>query len=75
MNSDWHFYRELDKYRQAPDEIEAERLRAKFVELFSQKTGIDSLDDRISKTLAKKDELLPVVIHPEIELHNRRVRG
>ena len=70
MDSYWEFYRELDQYRQAPDEAMAERLRAKFVELFSQKTGYDALDDRISKTLAKKDELLAVLIHPEIELHN-----
>ena len=66
----WNFYRELDNYRQAPDQKEAEKLRAKFVELFSQRTGYDELDDRISKTLAKKDELLAVLIHPEIELHN-----
>ena len=70
MDSYWQFYRELDQYRQAPDEQQAEKLRAKFVELFSQKTGYDKLDDRISKTLAKKDELLAVLIHPEIELHN-----
>ena len=70
MDSYWHFYRELENYRQAPDEAMAERLRAKFVQLFSQKTGYDELDSRISKTLAKKDELLAVLIHPEVELHN-----
>lgn len=66
----WHFYRELNSYRESPSETEAERLRAKFIELFSTKTGYDELDDRISKTLAKKDELLMVLTHPQILLHN-----
>lgn len=70
MGKYWHFYRELDSYRQSPEIAEAARLRAKLVELFSTETGYDELDDRISKTLAKKEKLLAVLIHPEIELHN-----
>lgn len=70
MESYWEFYRELANYRHSPDEAMAEKLRAKFVQLFSQSTGYDELDDRISKTLAKKEKLLAVLIHPEIELHN-----
>ncbi len=66
----WQFYRELNSYRESPSETEAERLRAKFIKLFSTKTGYDELDDRISKTLAKKDELLMVLTHPQILLHN-----
>ena len=34
------------------------------------KTGYDELDDRIEKSKAKKIELLTVLNHPEIPLHN-----
>jgi len=37
---------------------------------FSTQTGYAELDDRIAKTLAKKDELLLVLGHPELPLHN-----
>ncbi len=66
----WRFYHELNAYRQSPDEGCAERLRAKFVELFSTETGYDALDERIAKTLAKQESLLAVLDHPEIPLHN-----
>ena len=39
-------------------------------QLFSTKTGYDELDDRIAKSKAKKKELLTVLNHPEIPLHN-----
>ena len=32
--------------------------------------GYDALDDRIAKTAAKKEELLTVLDHPEVPLHN-----
>jgi hypothetical protein len=38
--------------------------------LFSTRTGYESLDDRIAKTAAKKNELLTVLSHPEVPLHN-----
>ncbi|MDM8559067.1 hypothetical protein [Candidatus Parabeggiatoa sp. HSG14] len=42
----------------------------KFDRIFSTKTGYAQLDDRISKTKAKKNELLLVLSHPELPLHN-----
>jgi hypothetical protein len=33
-------------------------------------SGYDALDDRIQKTRHHKDELLIVLLHPEISLHN-----
>lgn len=33
-------------------------------------TGYEALDQRIAKTKAKKDNLLRVLAHPEIPLHN-----
>lgn len=70
LDSYWRFYHELNAYRQSPDQGEAARLRAKFVELFSTETGYDALDERIAKTLAKQESLLAVLDHPEIPLHN-----
>jgi hypothetical protein len=66
----WAFYAELYKYKKKPNSAKAKSLRLKFNHLFSTKTGYDELDDRISKTLAKKDELLLVLRYPELPLHN-----
>jgi len=70
MKRYWQFYQDLNEYRQSADEIKAKSLTSKFIELFSTMTGYDELDDRISKTLAKKEQLLRVLTHPEILLHN-----
>lgn len=66
----WAFYHELHAYRLDPTAVERERLDAKFDELFSTVTNYRDLDDRIAKTKAKKEELLQVLEHPEIPLHN-----
>ena len=66
----WSFYHELHAYRLDPTEAERERLDAKFDELFSTVTNYQNLDARIAKTKAKKEELLQVLEHPEIPLHN-----
>lgn len=66
----WDYYAELFQYKKEPNPTEAERLRLKFDRLFSTKTGYEQLDDRISKTKAKKDELLVVLRYPELPLHN-----
>jgi len=66
----WDYYAALQRYRDGPTAAEAERLRLEFDELFSTRTGYASLDDRIAKTAAKKNELLRVLSHPEVPLHN-----
>lgn len=66
----WAYYRELLAYREAPTAQERERLAGRFTELFTTKTGFALLDDRIAKTLAKRESLLPVLEHPEVPLHN-----
>ena len=66
----WDFYKELLVYQQAPTSAEAVRLEEKFDQLFATVSGYDALDDRIQKTRAHKDELLMVLLHPEIPLHN-----
>jgi hypothetical protein len=41
-----------------------------FDELFSTRTGYEALDDRISKTESKREELLTVLKDPSVPLHN-----
>ncbi len=66
----WDFYKELLAYQKAPSAAEAVSLESKFDTLFATVSGYDALDDRIQKTRAHKDELLMVLLHPEIPLHN-----
>jgi hypothetical protein len=66
----WDYYAALQHYRDGPTTAEADRLRLQFDELFATRTGYDALDDRIAKTAAKKEELLTVLDHPEVPLHN-----
>lgn len=66
----WAYYHELLAYRQSPSVEEAERLSQAFDELFTTTAEYQALNDRIKKTLSKKSELLLVLIHPELPLHN-----
>ena len=66
----WSYYRELLAYREAPSPVESVRLSTRFDELFATVTHYQLLDATIAKTRDKKDSLLRVLQHPEIELHN-----
>jgi hypothetical protein len=68
----WEYYRKLHKYKQNPGLELAESLSAEFDDLFSTKIGYNELDDRITKTGSKKENLLTILKHPEIPLHNNR---
>jgi len=66
----WDYYAELYNYKQNPKPAEASRLRLEFDRIFKTTTGYVQLDDRISKTWSKKEELLVVLKQPELPLHN-----
>lgn len=66
----WDYYRELLAYRDSPSEETAEKLRSEFWKLFVTQTGYQQLDIRKSLTAAKLSELLLVLEHPELPLHN-----
>ncbi len=66
----WNYYRELRAYRQAPTLEEAARLERAFDELFKTAVTYKGLSDRMKKTREKKGELLLVLSHPELPLHN-----
>ncbi|MCP4160128.1 MAG: transposase [Deltaproteobacteria bacterium] len=68
----WNFYRELYKYKKNPSCEFVNSLSAEFDILFSTKTGYAELDKRIAMSKAKKKELLTVLNHPELPLHNNR---
>lgn len=68
----WTFYAALLAHRTEPTPQEADRLRAGFVALFHTQTGYAALDERIAKTLSHQRELLAVLDHPELPLHNNR---
>jgi hypothetical protein len=66
----WNYYRDLLAYRQQPTPAEATRLERSFDTLFGRTTGFALLDHRIALTREKKGELLLVLRHPELPLHN-----
>jgi len=66
----WDYYRELLAYRDQPTVVERVRLDARFDILFGTVTGYQALDQRLALTRDKKPELLLVLEHPELPLHN-----
>jgi hypothetical protein len=66
----WIYYRELLAYRERPTPEERARLDTRFDALFGTVTGYQALDRRLALTRGKKPELLLVLAHPELPLHN-----
>ncbi len=66
----WEYYNKLIKFKEEPTEDLAQELSLEFDKIFSTKTCYEKLDERISKSKGKKDELLMVLKYPEIPLHN-----
>lgn len=66
----WDYYGKLLEYKEQPTSEQEEKLSVEFGELFSSKINYSTLDDRIEKTNAKKEELLKVLKYPELPLHN-----
>jgi len=61
---------ELLAYRDSPSAELARELKSKFWKLFDTKSGYEHLDERKRLTVAKASELLLVLEHPELPLHN-----
>lgn len=57
-------------YRDAPSNEAQEKLRSEFWEIFGTGSGYQELDARKRLTAAKMEELLLVLEHPELPLHN-----
>jgi len=66
----WDYYRDLLAYRDSPSEQTAKKLQFEFCQLFGTNSGYQQLDERKQLTAAKMSELLRVLEHPELPLHN-----
>jgi len=66
----WKLYQGLLDYREHPCPAQAGAIVTEFDQLFGQTSGYQLLDECKRRTLAKKDQLLMVLSHPEILLHN-----
>jgi Transposase IS66 family len=66
----WDYYRELLAYKDAPNDEAALLLKSKFRLLFETQSGYELLDERKQLTATKVSELLRVLEHPELPLHN-----
>ena len=70
LKSFWDYYRKLLAYRDAPNSQDAMKLRSEFMKIFSIESGYEQLDQRKRLTAAKIEELLLILEHPELPLHN-----
>ena len=66
----WKLYQDLLNYRNHPDPAQAVVLQTSFNQLFAESSGYQQLDECKERTLKKRDQLLMVLSHPEILLHN-----
>lgn len=66
----WDLYRKLYSYKKDPTNEHKKIILDEFDELFSTKTGYESLDKLIAKTRQKKEWLLLALKFPFLPLHN-----
>jgi hypothetical protein len=66
----WDYYQRLKAYRESPTPQQRARLEKDFDRLFLKETGWSELNKALQKIHGKKSELLLVLDHPEIPLHN-----
>jgi Transposase IS66 family len=66
----WDYYQRLKAYRESPTPARRARLETGFDQLFLKETGWSELNEALRKIHDKKSELLLVLDHPEIPLHN-----
>lgn len=70
MDEYWNFYRKLLAYREAPRPAEAVQLEAEFERLFRRAVHHQELAKCQARTRGNKAQLLLVLRHPELPLHN-----
>src|SRR5262249_11394922 len=66
----WAYYQRLKAYRESPTPALRARLEIDFDLLFLKETGWPELNEELRTIHGKKPELLLVLDHPEIPLHN-----
>jgi hypothetical protein len=70
LDAIWQYYQRLKAYRDSPTKRRRSGLERDFDALFQQKTGWPELNTALLKIHHRREELLLVLEHPEIPLHN-----
>ena len=65
----WWLYADLKAYAATPSSQRKSQLKARFKDLFSQRTGFAPLDRLLRRLLARQEALLMVLERPEVPLH------
>ena len=71
----WKYYRRLNAYRKSPTPQQKAKLQQQFNELFTRRTGFPDLNRLLKGIHEKRTELLLVLDHPEMPLHNNGSEG
>ena len=66
----WKYYQRLRAYRESPTPQRKVGLQRDFQRLFTRRTGFVDLNQALKRIHEKRDDLLLVLDHPEIPLHN-----
>lgn len=66
----WELYKALKTYKLHPDPAQKPLLEARFDALVEQRTGYPNVDQVLKSMCERKADLLRVLEHPEIPLHN-----
>jgi hypothetical protein len=66
----WMYYQRLRAYRESPTLRRKAGLQRDFQRLFTRRTGFTDLNEALKRIHDKRDDLLLVLDHPRIPLHN-----
>jgi len=69
-NDIWHFYAQLKSYKKDPENINKVAIEKKFDEIFAQTVTSQQLAVAMRKFRLNKNDLLRVLDHPSVDLHN-----
>ena len=69
-NDVWKYYQRLRAYRESPTPRRKDGLERDFKRLFTRRTGFADLNKALRRIYEKRGDLLLVLDHPEIPLHN-----
>jgi len=71
----WDLYQILKLYKQNPNDTLAAEIRERYDFIFTQKTSYETLNQLLTRLNKNKSELLLVLEHPELPLHNNLSEG
>lgn len=66
----WELYQSLKDFKKSPNEQKKVAIEARFDEIFTEKTCLETLNKTLNRIHLNKSELLRVLKHPDIPLHN-----